>query len=46
VALADQAPGESFMEIVKWLKAEHGLTQFQARLIAERRRDRRAPDAT
>ena len=40
VAIANGAPSAGFMELVAWLKAEHGLGHFQARLIAEERRDR------
>lgn len=39
VAVVEGAPVEGFMNIVKWLKTEHGLTHFQARLIAEEHRD-------
>jgi hypothetical protein len=38
-AIAGQAPVEGFMGTVDWLKAHHGLSHFQARLVAEQRRD-------
>jgi hypothetical protein len=39
VAIADRAPVDGFMNTIDWLKANHGLSHFQARLIAERQRD-------
>jgi hypothetical protein len=39
VAIAGQAPVEGFMGTVDWLKAHHGLSHFQARLVAEQRHD-------
>lgn len=39
VAIAAQAPVEGFMDTVNWLKTHHGLSHFQARLVAEQRRD-------
>jgi hypothetical protein len=39
VAIATQAPVEGFMDTVNWLKTHHGLSHFQARLVAEQRRD-------
>ncbi len=38
--VADARPDAAFMELVDWLKTEHGLGHFQARLVAEERRDR------
>jgi hypothetical protein len=37
--IARQAPAEGFMDTVDWLKTHHGLPHFQARLVAEQRRD-------
>jgi hypothetical protein len=39
VAIADRAPVEGFMDTVDWLKTCHGLSHFQARLVAEHQRD-------
>jgi hypothetical protein len=39
VAIADRAPVDGFMNTVDWLKANHGLSHFQARLVAEHQRD-------
>lgn len=39
VTIANQAPVEGFMDTVDWLKAHHGLSHFQARLVAEHQRD-------
>lgn len=37
--LAEEAGIEGFMATVDWLKTEHQLGHFQARLVAEVRRD-------
>ena len=34
------APSDGFMDRVNWLKAEHELGHFQARLVVEEARDR------
>jgi len=39
VKLAEQSGEDGFMAVVGWLKQEHGLGHFQARLIAEVLRD-------
>jgi hypothetical protein len=39
VTITGQAPVTGFMDTVNWLKAEHGLSHFQARLIVERHRE-------
>ena len=36
----DEAGVDGFTAAIDWLKAEHGLGHFQARLVAEVRRDR------
>lgn len=38
--LVEEAGIDGFMAAVSWLKQEHGLGHFQARLVAETRRDR------
>lgn len=35
IALARQSPEATFMGRVGWLKSEHGLGHFQARLVVE-----------
>lgn len=37
--LVDQSDVDGFNNIVSWLKEQHGLGHFQARLIAEAHRD-------
>ncbi len=39
MTVVDDAGIDGFMAIVTWLKEEHGLGHFQARLIAELKRD-------
>ena len=39
VALVNETDLDGFTAVVNWLKAEHGLGHFQARLIAETHRD-------
>jgi Domain of unknown function (DUF4287) len=38
-AIASEAPVDGFMDTVDWLKTHHGLSHFQARLVAEHERD-------
>lgn len=38
--LVEEAGIDGFMAAVSWLKQEHGLGHFQARLVAETHRDR------
>lgn len=40
VDVVDEAGIEGFMGAVSWLKEAHGIGHFQARRIAEARRDR------
>ena len=42
IEVVASAPSDGFMEHVRWLKAEHGLGHFQARLVVEEARDRAA----
>jgi Domain of unknown function (DUF4287) len=39
VAIAKRAPVDGFMDTINRLKANHGLSHFQARLVAEQQRD-------
>ena len=39
VALLEEAGIEGFTASVTWLKEQHGLGHFKARLVAEARRD-------
>jgi hypothetical protein len=39
VIIASQAPVDGFMNTVNWLKTQHGLSHFQARLVAEHQRN-------
>lgn len=39
VARVRGCPDEGFMDRVRWLKGEHGLGHFQARLVVEAARD-------
>ena len=39
VAIANRAPVDGFTNTINWLKADHGLSHFQARLVAEQQRD-------
>ena len=40
IEIVASAPCPGFMDRVRWLKAEHGLGHFQARLVVEEDRDR------
>ena len=42
VAVVEAADLDGFSTIVAWLKSEHGLGHFQARLIAQSHREREA----
>ena len=39
--IANQAPVDGFMNTLEWLKSNHGLGHFQARLVAEAQRDQK-----
>lgn len=46
--IANQAPLNGFMNTVEWLKSNHGLGHFQARLVAQAQRDQtgNTPDSS
>ena len=40
LAVLDHAPAEGFMNQTSWLKEEHGLGHFQARMIVTEKKNR------